>query len=296
MGSKKFEENDLLVVVNANGGILTKGRLIIVKELLPSGGIICGLVGKDVRVIITEDQLDKLMLAEEYCQVFTMIHTSGDISKVIKGDLPNGDHVYVEVDKESGDYLDSYLEGESAKDYMTSSRKVDDVDIEMAGSPNPIEEIYSAVFKKSSKIANLNITVNLEGDLQECLESIKEELEDLKRTLNIPVVGDYIIGELFGSRDDKVIGKIVGEDLEDTDGAGYMVKVISTVPYKASSEHLIGLRLFVKDSTVRKVDPKLTAIKRLEDAKEELEIANENVIEAREKMSTVTKNLFVKIN
>ena len=289
MGSKKFEENDLLVVVNANGGFLAKGRLIIVKELLPSGGIICGLVGKDVRVIITEDRFDNLMLAEEYCQVFTMIHTSGDISKVIKGDLSNGDHVYVEVDKESGDYLDSYLEGESTKGYMTSFRKVDGVDIEMAGFLNPIEEIYSAVFKKSSKIANLNITVNLEGDLQECLESIKEELEDLKRTLNIPVVGDYIIGELFGSRNNKVIGKIVDEDLEDTDGARYRVEIISIVPYKASSEHFIGLRLFVKDSTVKKVDPKLTDIKRLEDAKEELE-------SAREKMSTVTKNLFVEIN
>lgn len=286
MSKKNFDTGDLVVALESTGEMVHAGQLMIVSTYYTTRDAICSIVGTNVKVWVMGDNL---ALAKDYCPVLTVRERNERVFPAIKGILPEGGAVYVEIDKEADTYLDSYLEGEVVKEYFTSLREVNGVETKLAGFSRPIEEISDAVFHKASKIANLNITVNLEGDLQECLESIKEELEDLKRTLNIPVVGDYIIGELFGSRNNKVIGKIVEEDLEDTDGARYRVEIISIVPYKASSEHFIGLRLFVKDSTVKKVDPKLTDIKRLEDAKEELE-------SAREKMSTVTKNLFVEIN
>ena len=289
MSKKNFDTGDLVVALESTGEMVHAGQLMIVSTYYTTRDAICSIVGTNVKVWVMGDNL---ALAKDYCPVLTVRERNERVFPAIKGILPEGGAVYVEIDKEADTYLDSYLEGEVVKGYFTSLREVNGVETKLAGFAHPIEEISDAVFHKASKIANLTVKVNLEEDIKKSLESIKEEVENLKRAYNIPVIGDYVVGELL-SGGTKVVGKVIEEDFEDEDKARYMVEVISAVPFRAVYEYLTGLHLYVKDSTVKKLPPELNNINQLKTARQAVVIANKEAVEARELMEKAVEDLFV---
>ena len=292
MSKKNFDTGDLVVALESAGEMVHAGQLMIVSTYCTTRDAICNIVGTNVKVWVMGDNL---ALAKDYCPVLTVRERSGRVFPVIKGVFPEGGAVYVEIDKEADTYLDSYLEGEATKEYFTSLLKVSGVDTALAGFNHPIEEVSDAVFHKAPKTANLTVTVSLDEDIQKSLESIKGEIENLKRTLNVPVIGDYVVGELLSGRT-KVVGQVIEEDYDDEDNARYMVEVISEVPYNENTNHLIGLHLYVKDSTVKKLSPELNRIEQLKEARHSIVSATNQLEDARETMGKVVENLFVDAN